>query len=271
MAIASTRVELIEYALRRLGFPVIEINVDQDQVEDRVDDALQIYADYHFDAKTKVYHKHTVTQADLDNKYITVPEGLGFVTRIVESSSGGLHAPVMGDPNLNYAQNPLAPTWGVGGNNFSSTSSTSDHAGGGSSGSGMVDYFLSMQNLALVKDMFGKGSMPIRFNRHTNQVHIDTAWEASFKVDEVIVIEGYEVLDPDVYTDVYNDRWLKRYLTQLIKQQWGSNLIKYAGVQMVGGVTLDGDKLYDQATTEIETLEEKLADMYELPPMPFMG
>ncbi len=264
----ATRIELIEYALRRLGFPVIEINVDQDQVEDRVDDAFQMYADYHFDAKKKVYHKHTITAQDLIDKAITLPDSLSFVTRILESGSGGLQAPVMGDPNLNYAQNPLAPQWGVG-TSMQSTSSNSDHAGQG--GMGMADYFLAMQNLALVKDMFGMGSMPIRFNRHTNQVLIDTNWEASFKVGGVIVIEGYEVLDPDVYTDVYNDRWLKTYLTALIKRQWGSNLSKFEGIQMVGGVALDGDKLFLQAMEEIKDLEEEIQDKYELPPMPFMG
>lgn len=266
----STRIELIEYSLRKLGFPVIEINVDQDQVEDRVDDAFQLYADYHFDAKAKVYHKHVVTQQDIDDKAITLPAGIDFVTRILESGSGGLNAPIMGDANLTYASNPLNPVWGVGGAGMGATSSTNDHAGG-TGNTSMADYFLAMNNLALVKDMFGLGSMPIRYNRHMNQVHIDTNWAEAFKVDDIIVVEGYETLDPEVYTDVYNDRWIKKYLTALIKQQWGANLIKYAGIQMVGGVTLDGDKLFDQASEVIEKLEEELQDKYELPPMPFMG
>lgn len=266
----TTRVELIEYCLRRLGFPVIEINVDTDQIEDRIDDGLDFYMDYHFDGTERTYFAVEVSQADIDNGYVTVPDSLIFVTRALPFPRNGSVIQPIGDPNASWDIHHLFG--GAFGTQTGSgnVSSRKDQAGR-SNDMAMTTYYLNMQYLETIQQMFGNGEVPIRFNRHTNRVHLDMDWsEASINVGDYIVLHGWTALDPDTYPDVYNDRWLKRYCTALIKRQWGANLIKYSGIQLPGGVTLDGDKIFDEASQEIEKLEEEMQDKYEEPPMPLM-
>ena len=149
-------------------------------------------------------------------------------------------------------------------------SSTNDHAG--TDGSfGLTNYFLTMQNVALIQDMFGAKNLPVRFNRHTNKLYIDLDWGNDLLEGQYVIVEGKAILDPDVYTDVYNDRWIKRYLTAGMKQQYGTNLAKFDGIALPGGVTLDGNRIYQEATEELNRLEEEIQEKYELPPMPMMG
>lgn len=267
----TTRVELIEYCLRRLGFPVIEINVDTDQIEDRIDDGLDFYMDYHFDGTERTYFAVELSQNDIDNGYVTVPDSLIFVTRALPFPRNGKIASRIGDPNVSGVdiRTLFGGTFGT----QTSTGATSSrqNQAGASNDMAMSTYYLNMQYLETVQQMFGNGEVPIRFNRHTNRVHLDMDWsEASVNVGDYIVLHGWTALDPETYSDVYNDRWLKRYCTALIKRQWGANLIKYSGIQLPGGVTLDGDKIFDEASQEIEKLEEEMQDKYEEPPMPLM-
>ncbi len=264
----TSRNELIEYCLRRLGFPVVEINVDMDQIEDRVDDAFKFYTEYHFDATERVYYVHEITAADITNQYIEVPDSLLYITKMIGTDSlYGLDMP-LGDPKLTFDNSVINPLAGHAGY---ATSSVNDHAGSGQS-FGLTDYYLTMNNIELIKQILGGGGdIPIRFNRHANRVYLDDNWEANIKEGYKIMLEGYAALDPDVFNDVYNDRWLQRYLTALIKQQWGMNLKKFEGIALPGGVTLDGRALYQEATDEIEKLEEEMLEKYTLPPLPEMG
>lgn len=267
MAVTS-RNELIEYCLRKLGHPVMEINVDVDQIEDRIDDALEFYQDYHFDATEHTFYAHAMTQTDLDNGYVTIPDGLIWVKKVLSFNSGsaGSLRP-FNDTLASWdftVNNPFNQT---GLSNGSVAFTTNDQI---SSQGTLTDFFITMTGLENMQTVLGANAdIPIRYSRHTNQVKFDDTIRVS--VGEFIVMEGWIVLDPEVYTDVYNDRWLKRYATALIKQQWGMNLSKYNGIQLPGGVTFDGERIYEAANTELETLETEMAEKYELPVDWFMG
>jgi len=271
MAKVISRVGLKDYCLRRLGFPVIEINVDDDQVDDRIDDAFQIFFDYHYDGVERKYLSVQITQTDMDNGYVEIPDSMIHVTRVLPFNAGGGGATSlypMGDPSLAWdftVNNPFSAGMPSGGG----ASTTSERAGG-ATGFDRVSYVLSMDLYESIQSMFG-GEMSISFSRHTNRVYIDMDWAEKLAVDDYIIIEGWSSLDPDVYTDVYNDRWIKRYCTAAIKQQWGANLIKYSGIQLPGGVTLDGDKMFESASTELEKLEEEIQIKYEEPPTFYMA
>lgn len=266
----TTRVGLKDYCFRRLGHPVIEINVDDDQVEDRIDDAFQVFFDHHYDGVERLFYSVKITQTDLDNKFITVPDSLIHVVRALPiTSSNGLHYP-MGDPSLAWNSTSASPLSGMGGGSGGSrqTSGISDRAG--NTGFDMVGYYLQMSQLQEFEHLFG-GQIPIRFSRHTNRVYLDADMGSILKIDDHVVMEGWATLDPDVYTDVYNDRWLKRYATAAIKKQWGANLIKYSGIALPGGVTLDGDKMFNEADDELDKLEDEIQLKYEIPVSMYMG
>jgi len=131
-------------------------------------------------------------------------------------------------------------------------------------------YYMALQNVALAEEMF-VGKQSLRFNRHVNKLYIDMAWGEKILKDEYIIVEGYRLLDPDTYTDVWNDRWLKKYATAMIKKQWGTNLKKFEGLQMPGGVTFNGQKIYDEAEDELKALDEDLIRSYSLPVTDMMG
>jgi hypothetical protein len=245
MAIA-TRADFKEYCLRKLGKPVIEINVDDDQVEDRIDEALKYYWDYHFDGTEKVYYKHLVTATDITNKYITLPENIIGTVRIFDI---GNYMSVNNIFNIRYqiALNDL----------YTLTYQS------------MVPYYMAFQHIQLLEQLL-VGQQPIRFNRHTNKLYIDVDWT---KIVEgyYVLVEAYQVVDPDTYTDVWSDRWLQRYATQLIKKQWGTNLTKFNGVQLPGGVTFNGEKIYNDAHEEIDKLEAEMINSYSLPVADMIG
>lgn len=269
MAKVTSRVELIEYCLRRLGFPVIEINVDDDQIQDRIDDTFAFYQDYHFDGTERQFLSIQVTQDHIDSGYIDVPDDMIFVSRALPFARMANKFYPFNDPSASLNFNHLFGFGTTGG--YGAQSSTGDHTGR-TNDLTMTSYWLNMQYFEQMSSMFGAGEIPIRFNRHTNRVYLDTDWnDHGISVDDYLVLEGYRVVDPEVHVDVYNDRWVKRYATAQIKKQWGANLIKYSGIALPGGVTLDGDKLFTEASDEIEKLEDEMQDKYEEPPMPFMG
>ena len=270
MAAPSTKATLKTYCLRALGFGVIDINVSDDQVDDRLDEALQYFAQYHYDGIERMYLKHLITSADVTrargdsdttatdvvdtsvtatwsegNNWIPIPSSVVSVTRVfpfTDTGGGGN----MFDVRYQLRLNDLF--------DFSSTS--------------VIQYEMTMQNLDLLEHIL-VGETPIRFNQHQNRLYVDMDWQNDITADsDYMVIECYRKLDPTAFTDIYDDIHLKRYATQLIKRQWGANLSKFSGVAMLGGVTMNGETIYSQAQEEIEKLEE-LISITNSPPMMF--
>jgi len=242
MAIVNSRATLEGYCLRRLGDPVVEINVDPYQIADRIDEALQYYQEYHSDAIVKTYVKHEVTQIDFDNKWIDIPDRMIFVKNIFRTSGVG-----SGGNLFNFQYHYRMEDMLLLGHNMN-----------------LADWIQREQYVSLIDQQLN-GAARLTFNRHMNRLRIDGTWSTDYPVGAIIVVEGYETVDPDTYPDVYNDRFLKKYATALIKQQWGQNLIKFEGLLLPGGVMLNGRQIYDDATAEIEQIEEAMQLAYEMP------
>jgi hypothetical protein len=249
MAKPKSRQELVDYCLRNLGAPVIEINIDDDQLGDRLDDAIQFYQEYHADATIRRYRKHQITAQDVTNKYITLPESFIYVTRVLPFD---VNASGTGDFNIEY-QMMLQDIYDLRGP------------------SSILSYALSQEHLAMIDTLFDGKDQTVRFNRHMDRLFIETRWGSDLVKDQFIVIEGYETINPSDFTNIYNDLFLKRYLTALIKRQWGTNLKKFEGMQLPGGVTINGQQIYDEAVDEINKIEEEMQSKYEMPPLDFMG
>lgn len=257
MAQVTNRTEFKDYCLRRLGFPVIDINVDDDQVEDRIDDALQYWQDYHFDGLQKVYYIKLVGATEVNQKYIDLtdskdadgnPMEIVGISRIfpLQDSQANVN---MFDLRYQLRLNELY--------DFTSAS--------------YINYTLTQQHLRSLELMFS-GEVPIRFQRHMQRLYIDWAWGSTeAPAGTVVIAEAYAVINPDVYGKVWNDRWLKEYATALVKRSWGANLKKFNNLQLPGGVTLNGDKIYDEAFQEIKALEDEMAENYFSPLEWFMN
>ena len=268
MANPTSRETLKQYCLRNLGKPVIEINASDEQLEDRIDEALQYFAQYHYDGIRRTYLKYQYTSDDKTrltgnssetatkiqlsttwsegNNYLIVPESVISVINIFPfSNKGNLN---LFDVRYQLRLNDLY--------DFSSTS--------------IINYDVVLRHLDFL-DHILVGEKPLRFNQHDNRLYIDMDWTNDLQVGEYLVIEAYRKLDPESYTDVYNDIYLKRYTTALFKKQWGANLSKFGGVAMVGGVTLNGVEIYTQALQEIEKLETEIRSTFELNPAMMIG
>jgi hypothetical protein len=311
MAQPRTRTQFKDYCLRKLGFPVIEINVDDDQVSDRIDEALSFWGDYHYDGTEKLFMKHCITAEDIDRQWIYAPDAVQFVTGVMpfDLSNASIN---MFDLRYQLRLHDLY--------DFTSVS--------------YVSYEITMQHLRTLNLLFS-GTPQFRFNRHQNKVFLDIDWTRDVQPGNFVIIECYRTLQPETIrltgtlscapgsntvtgtdtkfdqelvdfdfitigteqkqvgtvksptqliligntaqtytnttatiegvTDVWNDRFLKKYATALIKRQWGSNLKKFAGIQMPGGVTLNGQVIYDEAIQEIEKMEEEIYMMGSLP------
>ena len=271
MAIPTSKSTFKEYCLRSLGKPVIEINVDEDQVDDRIDEALQYFAQYHYDGVERVYLKHAITQAEIDRAgtnssetatdkvdnsitaawtegkgFIPVPDSVMSVIKIFDFTDK--NTTNMFDIRYQLRLNDLY--------DFSSES--------------IIHYQMTRQHLDYL-DHILVGEKPIRFNQHQNRLYIDMDWKNDLAAGEFFIIEAYRKLNPNTLTDIYDDIFLKRYATALIKRQWGANLSKFEGVQMLGGVTLNGSKIFEEAQADLEKLEEQIQLSYELPPDYMMG
>jgi len=247
MAGPTNRSEFKAYCLRRLGAPVIEINVDDDQVEDRIEDSLKYYWDYHFDGSEKQYYKYgPITQTDKDNKYITLPNNIIGAVRIFPIGQA-LSTNSLFNIRYQIALNDLY--------DLTATS--------------MVPYYMAMQHIQLLEQLL-VGEQPIRFNRIMNRLAIDMDWN-KVNVGEYLVVEAYQIVDPEVYSNVWNDRWLQRYSTAMIKQQWGANLTKFKEIKMPGGMVFNGDKIYNDAIDEIKKLEDEMINSYSLPVSDMIG
>jgi hypothetical protein len=246
MAAPTTRQQFRDYCLRRLGAPVIEINVDEDQVEDRIDDALRTWWDYHFDGAEKLFYKHQITQQDKTNRYITLPENIIGAVRIFDVGDA-LNTNNMFNIRYQIALNDLYTLTSV----------------------SMVPYYMAMTHIQFLEYIL-VGQQPIRYNRHINKLHLDMDWE-KLNTGDFLIVEAYEIVDPDLYQDVWKDRWMMQYCTALIKRQWGSNMKKFDGMTLPGGIKFSGQQIYNEAQQEIETLEKEMILNYSLPITDLIG
>jgi len=233
--------------MRRLGHPVVEINIDEDQMQDRIDDALYFYRDYHYDGTERTYYKHQVEQADRDNGYISIPTNITGVVNVFPIGTG-LNANNLFNLRYQITLNEIYD-W--------------SHAE-------FQNYTESMRRIALMEEIF-VGKQPLRFNRHMDRLFIDMDWNTRTVVGEYLVIEAYRALDPDTYTSVWGDWWLRQYTTQLFKRQWGENLKKFEGMQLPGGVQFNGQQIWQEADEEIKRLEEEVVNRYSMPAMDMIG
>ena len=281
MAKPSTRQELIDYCLRRLGAPVLEINVDDDQIDDLVDDALQYFQERHFDGVERMYLKYQITQSDLDRGRAKNINGVGIVTTSATSTSIAGYGTTTSNfyETSNFIQIPDS----VIGIEKIFRFDTSAISGGMFS----IKYQLFLNDLynfnsvellqyAMVKsylediDFLLTTDKQIRFNKRQNRLYLDIDWKSQ-SVGDFLVIDCYRILNPSDYTAVYNDSFVKKYLTALIKRQWGQNLIKFRGVKLPGGIELNGGEISQQAESELADIKARMMSEYELPPLDFIG
>ena len=247
MAVPASRDQLKDFCLRQLGFPVIQINVDDDQVEDCIDLALQYFQDFHSDGIEKGYFKHLLTTQNFTDQYIPITnDGVIGVTRIFPLSTSNSTVNMF---DLRY-QLRLHELY-----DFTSTS--------------YVNYALTMQHLRTL-DMLFSGEQPIRFNRHTNKLYIDWNW-AMYSAGEYVIIEQFYSADPNTYPRVYNDRMLKRLATAYIKKMWGNNMKKFGGMQLPGGITMNGQQIYEEAVTEVKEVEDLIVSTHQFPAQFLVG
>ena len=243
MAAPNSKTTLIDYCLRNLGAPVIEINVDEDQIDDRIDEALQFYQTYHADSIEKFYLKHEVTQNDITNGYITTSNLITDVVRVLPIRDS-VTSSDMFDIRYQIHLNDIHSVGFMG---------------------NLTDYVMSQQFLSLLDVVLDSDEKHINFDRHKNRIDIFMDWSEEVVVGDYLVVECYRIIDPDTYTAVYNDYFLKRYATALIKRQWGANLSKFNGVATLGGVSMNGEQIYSQAIEEIQRLEEQIQLQFETP------
>jgi hypothetical protein len=240
MAVPTNRADFIKYCLRRLGAPIIKINVSPDQLDDRVDEALAYFNDYHFDGVEKIYYKYPITQTDVDNEYITLPDNILGAVNLFPI---GLSSTTSDIFNIRYqiALNDLYTLTSV----------------------SMVPYVMAMSNVQFLEQVL-VGQQPFRYNRFNRQFHIDTDW-TTLDIGEYLIVEAYSVVDPDTYTAIWGDLWLQKYATCIIKQQWGSVLKLYQGLKMPGDISFNGQQIYDEATEERKELEKEMISNFGLP------
>lgn len=245
MTIPTTREEFKAWVLRNLGDGVIQINVSAEQVDDRVDEALKYFADYHFDGTEKLYYKYPLTQTDIDNQYITLPDNIIGAISIFPVGEG-LNTNNMFNIRYQIALNDLYTLTSV----------------------SMVPYYMAMSWIATLEQLL-VGQQPVRYNRVNNKFYIDMDWDRVVE-GEYIIVEAYGVVDPDTYSRIWREVWLQKYATCLVKMQWGNNLKKYGEMKMPGGLTFNGQQIYNEAAREREILEHEISNV-SLPSTDLIG
>ena len=317
MALPTSRAELVTYIKRRLGDPVITINVEATQLDDRIEDALSFFQEYHFDASEKVYLKHQITHSNLVCNGVTT--GTFSNGELMIGATSNATAKVYTQANTSVVQFMYSST--IPANTFTTGESVTGSSsgatatvgslvlgdwdnqylpisnlvmgvmrvlsggGGADRGSGIfsakyqflmsdmswlrsgsaLSYYLTKSHIEMLHDLF-QGDITVRFNRHMNRLYLDIDWGVDLLPGDWIVVEAQRILDPETYADIWKDRFLLDYSTALVKKQWGQNLLKYEGVQMPGGITLNGRALYDEGERESQELEEQIQLRYQLPP-----
>ena len=281
MAQPSTRQELIDFCKRRLGAPVLEINVDDDQLDDLVDDALQYFQERHYDGVERMYLKYEVTQEDIDRGSASGTSGVGIVTTTATSTSISGYGTTT--TNWYETSNFLQVPDSVIGVEKIFKFDVSSISGGMFS----IKYQLFMNDLyyfnsvnllqyAMTKsylediDHLLTTDKQVRFNKRQNRLYMDIDWGAE-SVDNWLILDCYRALDPATFTNVYNDLFLKQWVTALIKKQWGQNMSKFKGVKLPGGIEMNGSEIYSEAVKELDTLRGRMSSEWELPPYDFIG
>jgi len=281
MAQPSTRQELIDYCKRQLGAPVLEINVADEQIEDLVDDAVQYFQERHFDGVAQTFLKYQITQDDIDRgRAPGNNKTVGIATTSATAIIDGTPTTFAYKENSNFLQIPPSVIGITKIYHFDGTNTTTNN-------------MFSIKYQLFLNDIYYWGSMEIltyamvkryledlnfllttekmiRFNKRQDRLYLDIDW-GSVKVGDYLIIDCYRALDPNDFSRVWNDSFLKRYLTALIKRQWGQNLIKFQGVKLPGGVELNGRQIYDDAQKELELIMEQISNTYELPPLDMIG
>ena len=284
MAINS-RQDLIDYAKRQLGAPVLEINVAEEQIEDNLDDTITFYQDRHFDGVEKMYLKHKITKDFTDTVQASGQDGaetsLGITTTTSSSVNiTGIGATTFGfEETQNFIQIPDAvigiekvfkvDSRAIASNMFNLTYQLFLNEIYYFSSMELMQYTMTKRYLEDI-DFILHPDKQIRFNRRQNRLYIDSDY-SSMKEDDYLIIECYRVLNPNDYPKVYNDRWVKNYFTAKLKKQWGQNLIKFQGVKLPGGIELNGRAIYDDGVAEMQAIEDKMSTEFELPPLDFIG
>jgi hypothetical protein len=249
MAQPATRTDFKEFCLRALGKDVLEINVSSAQVEDRIDDAIQYWQEFHVDALVEDYFKTQLTQTDINNEYITVGNNVAYITRVIPiNDRSGFDSSLF---NIEY-QLHLNDLFDL---SFSG---------------GVTTYVQARQYLGFLDDVF-QGVDHFQYSRYENQLKIRLNWKDDVAVGTYIITRGYRFIDPATVSTAWNDRWLKAYATALIQKQWGLNLIKFNGVQLIGGVTMDGSTIYNEGKARQLELEQEIKNRYEPPVDFFIG
>lgn len=233
MAQPTTRQKFVEHILRKIGAPVIEVNVSEEQVEDRVDEAVSFWRDYHYNGSQLVYLKHQITQDDIDNGYFPLPQDILGISRVFDLKSAISSGTGIFNVSYQYVLNNLEDITGY----------------------NITNYYMSMQHLDMLQEVL-VGKPLIRYNRHVNRLHIDIEKDL-FVVGDYIVVEAYDVIDAGTYPDVWSDRWLQNYASVLVREQWGMNLTKFTNMQLVGGVQFNGEQILQEARAEREKMEEE--------------
>jgi len=280
MAQPSSRDGLIDYAKRQLGFPVLEINVADEQFSDLLDDAIQIYQERHYDGIARMYLKYKITQDDIDRGQARGGDSTLGITTTTTTSTVRLATTFDLEENNNYIQMPPSI---IGVNNIFKIRSDT-----------VYDGLSNIRYQLFLNDLYAFGSIDLlqysmvqtkleditfllnpnvryRFNIRQDRLYIDVDWAAAVNVDDYFVIDCFRILDPEDFTRVYNDPFLKRYFTALCKKQWGMNLIKFQGVQLPGGIQLNGRQIYDDGVKELDEIRAKMSSDYEMPPLDMIG
>lgn len=233
MPAPTTRSEFKQYILRKIGAPVIQINVADEQIEDRIDEAISFWRDYHYAGSQLVYLKHALTQEDIDDGYIQVPEQLLGVVRIFDLSSSISTGSGMFNVTYQFVLNNINDIMGY----------------------NVQNYYMSMQHIQFMQEIL-VGRPLIRFNRHINRVYIDVN-KGLLRPGQFIIVEAYDIIDGETYSDVWNDRFLQNYASALVREQWGLNLTKFTNMQLVGGVQFNGEQILSEAKLDRKEMEEQ--------------
>ena len=248
MAIPSSRATLISYCKRKLGHGVIDLNISTDQEEDALDEALQYYQDYHVDAIQRTYLKHQLTSTDITNEYISISDSITGVVKVFPIGGTNVTTNSMFDMKYQLRLNDLFDLADV----------------------EMIHYSMVMNHLEFIDNLL-IGTKTFDYNRHMDRLYVYMDWEDDVEVGDYMVLEVYKVIDPGTHGNVYNDLWLKRYTTALLKRQWGQNLKKFDSITLPGGITYNGQSLYDEANTEIENLESTILTSHDTLPSMIIG
>ena len=281
MAKPTTRKELVQYCKRQLGAPVLEINVDDDQIDDLVDDTFQFFNERHFDGVEKMYMKYKLSEEDINRGKAKDTTGVGIVTTTATSTAISGYGTTTSNwyETSNFIQVPDAV---IGINNVFKFDSSSI-----SGGMFSIKYQLFLNDLyyfnsvnllqyAMTKsylediDFLLTTDKQIRFNQRQDRLYLDIDWGAQ-QIDDWIIVDCYRALDPENFAGAYNDTFVKKYLTALIKRQWGQNLIKFKGTKLPGGIELNGREIYDDAIQDLADIKERMSTEYELPPLDMIG